>query len=749
MRDRRRTLFRGVLWAQWLLCLSCAGSRQLGPVISSLPSERHPVLLITAEEIPTIRSRIGREPYSSWWRWAKERADAALSADISAAPAERTKSEYAKALAFTFIVTEETTYAQKAREVLESIVSRRDGGNWGDIHTEMEITRNYCQAYDMIAPYLEGFPDSHRRVRAKIYDEGHRLYTYSSLKETANNWRIRRCAALGLCALTISDYGQAEGGSSPRNWHRRAIEGVMRTIDYQTTSDGGYAEGPNYLRYSADLYIPYLLALHRATGQNLFNTEPLQPLHDWGVKIRLPNGQRPNFDDAALDSFYGGLFAGLSSDPSLHQWDWLRAEDGAFCPGYMKIDAICNFDDGIEAEPPGWNPTLFLPEAGTAVFRSDWSPEAIYMLLLGEHGKVRNHAGAHDQPDPMSFIIYGYGQMLAIDSGYIKWKQRHKVNRAKNHNLILVDGKGPSSPCWFLGWHGGTDAHLQNCFATDFLDYGEVKTRYQGVDFLRSVLFPRHRYFVVTDEVRSRREHQYTWLLHGNGLLSEGTFSPTETGGVWTRNGVSLQAHVAAPTKVAIFERQDIHSFHYGEEKIHSLIAADAEAKETRYLTILYPSRASDGAPLISSLTSEGINGVKIERADRMELIFAQEGEEVVSIPASLTGYGSLRTDARICLASIHDGVLSYIANIEATLFDYDGQTVYASEGRITIALRRSDGGMDGHVKGRGPYLLELSSIPQPEAISFRNGPANFQYTDGKIVLYLEGEGDISLRWQM
>ena len=749
MKNRRVVLTNVALWASCLLILSCSSNRQIGTLLASFPSETHPVLLFTLDEIPTIRSRITHEPYASWWKWVEKKANEALTVEYTEISLERKKSEYAKSLAFAYVITEDTAYAEKAKIVLASILTHCEGGNWGDIHTEMDAVPNYCQAYDMIAHSLENSPEQHQKIRAKIYALGHRLYSYSSLKETANNWRIRRCAALGLCALAIIDYGEGEEGSNPKDWHASAIKGILRTIDYQTTSDGGHAEGLNYLRYSSDLYIPYLLALHRATGQNLFKTHPFHVLHDWGIKIRLPNGQRPNFDDAALDWYYGGFFARLTYSPSLHQWDWLHAEKRHFCSGHAKIDAICNFDDGIQVQAPDWNPTLFLLEAGNAVFRSDWSSDAIYMLLLGEHSKVRLHGGAHDQPDPMSFIIYAYGEMLAIDSGYIKWKERHKVNKPKNHNLILVDGKGPSAPKWFFGWHGGTDAYLQNCFATGFLDYAEVRTRYRGADFLRHVFFPEHRYFILIDEIRSPEEHQYSWLLHGNGLSGAETFSLTENGGMWTQKGVSLHAYIAAPVGVSISEEQDIHSFDYGQKDNHSLIAAKVKARDTRYVSLLYPRKESDTVPEVSSVTHNGIDGMKLERDDRLELVFAHSGGEIALFPPSPPEYGSLRSDAKISIVSLDRGILDYVAGIDATLCEYNNHVLYASDTKIDITLRHIGEGMDGYVKGEGHYRLELLSDRRPKEISFKNSPVNFQYQNEKIILYLDGEGSISVRGEM
>jgi len=51
-----------------------------------------------------------------------------------------------------------------------------------------------------------------------------------------------------------------------------------------------------------------------------------------------------------------------------------------------------------------------------------------------------------------------------MDSGYISWGEHDKVMNADNHNLILVNGSGPSSAGTYTA--NGTDAYIQN-----FYDY--------------------------------------------------------------------------------------------------------------------------------------------------------------------------------------------------------------------------------------------------------------------------------------
>lgn len=50
-------------------------------------------------------------------------------------------------------------------------------------------------------------------------------------------------------------------------WAERAHDLVTRTINYQVEgTDGGYDEGPFYLRYAADVYLPCMWALKRVAG---------------------------------------------------------------------------------------------------------------------------------------------------------------------------------------------------------------------------------------------------------------------------------------------------------------------------------------------------------------------------------------------------------------------------------------------------------------------------------------------------
>ena len=237
------------------------------------------------------------------------------------------------------------------------------------------------------------------------------------------------------------------------------------------------------------------------------------------------------------------------------------------------MDAIAIFDDSVVAVEPEHGPTVFMPEAGDAVFRSDWDENATYMLLRAEHGTARAQGLGHEHPDETSFIIYAGGEMLALDAGYINFTNHNKVNRGRNHNVILVDGEGPPNDIIEgESIDGGNDAFLEETFTSNFMDYAEVRANYEGVDFRRNVMFVDKTYFVMADEVRDDASHTYEWRLHGHGGGDGGGTYDREGGlAKWSQTQAELLAFMPDDGEMVFSERDTIHSFDFLEEPTHTM----------------------------------------------------------------------------------------------------------------------------------------------------------------------------------
>ena len=174
----------------------------------------------------------------------------------------------------------------------------------------------------MLDPFLQGNVTSRQEIRTILAEEAERLHKgivileislgfLDSIKirlhETSDprdisiihldDWHIRAYGGLGLAALVLSDHPGLDG-TTPQDWAERAFALVTRSLEHRIeATDGGYAEGPFYSRYAADVYLPYMFALKNLVDIDLFSDPKVERMHDWSLNLRLPNGRRPNIDD--------------------------------------------------------------------------------------------------------------------------------------------------------------------------------------------------------------------------------------------------------------------------------------------------------------------------------------------------------------------------------------------------------------------------------------------------------------------
>ena len=650
-----------------LLAVSSVADAQTVSV--TLPAETHPNLTFTADQVPLLQERISREPYATWWATILARAQ---NPPVPAVE-ERTKARYAKAAAFAFWITGDSSFAHTSAGLLLDMKFPRDDGDLGQPHNEGEVVMQYAQAYDMLHPFLSVYPDSLATVRDLLADEADRMFDGIVVQEIdlgflgtikirlhettdprnlsithLDNWHVRLYGGLGMAAFALADHA-GSGGSDPQEWADHAHDLVTRSLAHVIDEvDGGYAESPFYQRYAADVYMPYAFALRSLSGIDLFVDPLLDKTHDWSVNIRLPSGRRPNTDDGHLDDTYGHFLAGVDADGAVHHWDWLNNENGPYVRGFNEPDAIVFYDDTLPSQAPDRGPTIFMPNAGDAVFRTDWTPDATYLLLRGENGRVREQGFGHEHADETSFILYAHGEMLALDGGYINFTNHDKVNWGNAHNLIMVDGQGPPlDRIAGAAVDGGEDAFIENTFTHATGDYAEVRAAYQGASFRRRMFFAKREYFVVADEAASDSVRSYEWRLHGHGGgTSGGSYERAGSLARWSRSQAELLAYVADRSGRVLAEDDTIHSFDFLQEPTHTFLQVRDTAATTEFLAVLFPRASFGEEPQLASATATGAQAIRLTRDNGDHELTWVRAAGTDSVLIDSVGSGGATTDA-------------------------------------------------------------------------------------------------------
>jgi hypothetical protein len=382
-----------------------------------------------------------------------------------------------------------------------------------------------------------------------------------------DNHSIMTASALGMAAVVLNDHEDADINRQPVNWINAGLWNLDNTLyvengPYPRVSEpgvlAGYAEGPGYFAYAFQNAFPFIRSLYNflADGtipvtfksqtreiRNPWYDARYDSIYDWMIRIRMPDGSEPAIHDSPIG--FKTMITALSGKPRFNiPFPGCSYDDPFIRTQYIATRVTQGSRNDSIFEP--------LPDAGSLIFRSSPDPSATCMHFIGKHGIPLAGAKSHHQGDASSFSLVTRGQLMAVDPGYPGAPESDYVNKAWNHNCILVNGGGPQPPNGEFVSVKSNTAFIEDAFSLPAMDYGEVRTSYWGDSVIRCNIFPGREYFILSDLCSAPGKRRYTFQFHGNGLegsspsSEEGSFDPmfAEQRGLYRRDTVSLLVQV-------------------------------------------------------------------------------------------------------------------------------------------------------------------------------------------------------------
>lgn len=667
----------------------------------------HPRLLARPEHRELLLERVDREPYASILATLRRRAARAYAEEPDPASWDHQtngdNASTAQANAFLAWAFEDQAAAAKAREFLRRLETDWETNTVLDINIRMPKTLiGYTNAWDLLSATPWFPPDEAAEAERKITEITRQFfdrylengfYRDILLRMAQNNHPIRTADAIGYVALAFPEHPEAE---TWWNWSLSELDHLWGPKGGYVQPDGGVSEGPFYFGFAWAPTAAFFIALDNALGDVVPFTRDCRtrsdedpwaghgcvdgeqasfelPLRgglftkavDWSLSLRLPWGSRPPIEDGVFGTHNGSAMLTSFGGSGVYRWDWERNRDR---PRDMEFgfDLVAHHllyvDDAVPAEEPPFL-TRFLPDAGHAVFRSDWGEEARWLLLVAEHGPARK--AIHDHVDGTSFSLAAYGEYLLIDPGYYKPDalDNAKTSPPSSHNVILIDGKGAPDK-GLLTDFGDADAWIRNTHDGDAVDYAEAHQEYQDTRIERSVVFVDGRYFVIGDRLATTHPAARTHALrlHGHaGYSSGGVFELLADGARWerARAGVDVRVQSTAPGLAVVeppyspLTAPHVHEFDMDRKAAdHAVIDATVEAEAPGFLTLLLPYKVGEDegpdAPLDAVPLDAGpgvvawqINGFG---ATDIAVLRQRDAAEVLTLP----GGQRLETDAEL-----------------------------------------------------------------------------------------------------
>ena len=799
--------------------------------------ESVPRLLYGPGEQVEIASRLDREPFLTLYKRTLSKANQGYELDNHDKYKEQAKANIAKAAAFVYAMnktvddkdqavdfaTEEDrlAYGRKAELLLLNMKTTSRMTSFPnmvlDIHTSQEL-QCWATAYDILAG--AGYPfEKKDQVVTNVVDLAADFYQdwvadqFPAVNSLNNNHMVKSAAALGVAAIALNGYaGYLEeedpfGYRKPENWINLAIVLTDRiALDAQIPRDGGYGEGAGYYHYSAINHLPFFRALHRYVGPEGFELDGFNYgdflfrekhllINDWLVRTIMPDGTYPPIDDNSPGSQLAlGEVVDLPNG-ALYRWAWDFQRIKYYSSGSIdqSVETLVFFDENVDPLSPvdlGWKKNQFLYDAGISIFRSDWEDRnAIYLHMTDEHGIAKGTpvtrlgnelegAGGHDHNDPNVIHMHAYGSPLLLDPGYLGWDNHSLVYNADNHNLILVDDRGPAlfklvlpmlvqdeNGEWVVkeGDEGGYvpgkdgDAYINDHFDYHNLSYTRGDTSYfekaPETDWSRHVIFVREKYFIVFDEMHFLDDESHTasllWHGHGGGN-SGGTFEELNEGGKWQFDEAKVQVLVSsAEGEIDFTTEENYHDPGNRRELTHTVLRSSVDNKNgTSFVSLLLPEPAKN-----SNLSAEKMdNGAwwKITDLQNSEDEKYLEGFAAANEISELTACKGFNAKAKGFFCSSYETeLLRYLLLSGTELKNTSDEVIFSSDAPVRIFAEWLITDRPGITLSGSVDLLGSESVtvkfkrPELEKLATASGVCNAEIdSEGMLSLSFNKSGE-------
>lgn len=587
---------------------------------------QHPHLFFTAAELPAIRERC-RGTHADFYQRLKSGADSYLGLQPPAQAAACSDDQALQqwpwwrltTLAFAYLASGDERYGRKAVEWLDTFVSYPDWGTGEEMNQSMGaanalagVACTYDWCYDLLSE------TQRQKVRAKLLRQVGEMCWAGFLDpatagywkcDEQNNHRHHRLAGLTLGALAI-DGEEAEAAA----YAGFALQ-EARKVAAAVPPDGSSHEGPSYQAFGYSYVVLTFEALRHATGQDLYAAAPGLRNIPWFRAHMLVPGNKDvfNFSDCGSGTYYFNHYlfrlAGLAGDAGAQGLLQAAYEAAPDSFSYYPWDILWH-DAALKPAALGDLPRArYFEDLEVAAYRSSWTdPNALAVFFkCGPYGGHRlNELAqgyvniAHDHPDAGSFLLHWQGQRWALDDGYPR-----KDKAGANHNLVLIDGKGP------LQRGGGWLQPIPNMARMGRIDKvvstpelfavrGDATAYYPGMTAVqRWLAVVGDRYVVICDNlVSAQGARRYDWLLHAEADWAE------PAPGRWrlTRGDRTLHLAFALPAQVS----GQVRPFEL-EGKARGQVLAVTPAQPAQSAQFVAVLAADDLPPLQAAATAEAV----------------------------------------------------------------------------------------------------------------------------------------------
>lgn len=401
----------------------------------------HPRLLFGPEDVPALRAKVLRPPFSDMLLRMKHIVDD--DPDITGNPGVFGKDSHILAVrnAFLYIFTGTPSYAVSARRHVEGVLELENWANPNVKGLRLYAAGTYVAfAYDLCYQAPSWDPAFRARVAKALREQHEVIFTHGGREQNRNpasNWQGLRWSSAGILAMVLNQEDLPE--QRLKECHQRVETFLSRSMGGAEGTRGWGIEGLGYTYYPMGNGVAqYVLAAKRYSSEFDLTTHPGLQMSLWSIYAALiPSSRglfRPDFGDdnpnARGEACYGFAFALCPPELLPGLKFWYDRTVGA--KGNRTFDdtrfglasSLLYYPADLQARDPmtipEWRAAFLDTEGiGMQTWRNRYQgPEDLVVQL---YAKLRGDEG-HSGPDALSFRIAGMNTLWATGGGrYKNW----------------------------------------------------------------------------------------------------------------------------------------------------------------------------------------------------------------------------------------------------------------------------------------------------------------------------------------
>lgn len=580
----------------------------------------HPRMFLRPEDVQALRERINVRAMSAVF--TKGQLAARIGADLPPEP----ESPYAtgaldievwqqgldamipafdtlEELAFLYLMHGGEEYAREGKRLLVHLAGMNPSGVTSyrgapEVAMRMlwSLPRAYSWLYDALTEEERDIVRRTMRVRGQEAYNMLKALPFETSPYSSHPGRI--LGFLGqLSVAFMGEIPEAEG------WLDYVVKILFAVYPAWGGDDGGYSEGNNYWRAYMNWMFDFLDVLKAATGLDLYPKPFFRNTGYFALYTSAPGMAQP-FSDAQNGPTGGWDQIVMTHLARIHQdpyFSWYVNRIGGMTPRSKVLALVF----GNVPMPPAKEPTD-LPDArwfrdvGWVALHRDLANPSENVQFTFKSSPLGS--ASHSHSDQNAFVIYAYGDGLAISSGYYPWSRspHHEqwTNATRSKNSLLIDGAG--QPIFDIDAAG----EILGLFHSGVYDYtaGEASGAYVNPNlqrFTRHVVYIRPDMYLLIDDVRTQKPVSVEWLLHSRFPI---VWNQGEQRAYITGQRGQLDVHMLTPTGLTADVNDEFpvppEVATYAKEW-HMTVALPQKVTDVVIASLLVTGRASGGAPEI------------------------------------------------------------------------------------------------------------------------------------------------------